>query len=137
MMESLGGDVAKKGIYLINWNFNKLFEIQPGMLFTDYLKTKAASGVDVRVLIWVNEYIFGIFQSWNQPPNFNFNIPAVLLDKLAEGQDWLREKTEYWYQLMITNLEALEELRKEPALADKALANTLDYPVGSSERKSY
>lgn|GEM_PF-2445047 len=134
-MESLSGDFTSQHIFLMHWTFNKQFLIQPGLLFTDYLKTKAAAGVDVRVLIWVNEFIAGTALSWNTPLDFGFNIPPYLLDKFEQGRDWLLQDETYWTDLMVTNLETLVELRTEPALAEKALANTLDCPIGSSHSK--
>ena len=134
-IDSLSGNIARQGIYLMNWNFDKNFEIQPGLLLTDYLKSKASSGIDVRVLVWVSEHIVGQSQSWNLPFDFDPYIPVYLYDKLGQTRDWLLKDEQYWKEVMRMNLETLVELRQEPLLAEKAQANTLDCPAGSSHAK--
>ena len=130
-MESLAGDVSKQGIYLMNWLFEKEFEIQPGIVFTQYLRDKARSGVDVRVLIWLNHYFYTTYQNWVLPAQYAINVPLGVIDKQISAPTGAVELNKY----MITNLETLEELRLEPNLVNKALANTLNYPAGGAHAK--
>jgi phosphatidylserine/phosphatidylglycerophosphate/cardiolipin synthase-like enzyme len=126
-MEALAGDVSKQGICLANWLFWFEFEIQPGISMVDYLKAKAAAGVDVRVLAWVNEYLV-------IPIVGTIGIPEAL-EYGGTAAAGAAATAAYYRDIGLDNLRTIIELRKEPALADKVQANTLDANAGSVHMK--
>jgi phosphatidylserine/phosphatidylglycerophosphate/cardiolipin synthase-like enzyme len=133
-IESLSGDIANQSIYLLNWTFNLNFYIQPTELFTDYLKRKAGLGIDVRVLLWVNEFFLGTADTWNLPIDVGFGYPAIYA-QMEKERDVKIQGQDYWNGIMQQNLAAILDLRSDPVLAEKAQINTLDCPPGSSHAK--
>ena len=96
-------------IYLACWALNPLFTLDNNQKLTELLRDHAADGVDVRVLLWVNEGALG----WD-------NVPFVETP-LAKTQ---------W-----TNITTAQELRSYPNLENKVILNVLDHLYGSSHMK--
>jgi phosphatidylserine/phosphatidylglycerophosphate/cardiolipin synthase-like enzyme len=96
-------------IYLANWVFNKDFELANNKKLTELLRDHAADGVDVRVLLWLNEGAF----AWDYVP-----IYRPPLEKPQRA-----------------NIATTQELRTYPNLEQKVMLNVLDHLYGSSHTK--
>lgn len=96
-------------IYLANWVFTKNFTLGPNKKLTELLRDHAADGVDVRVLLWVNEGAL----SWED--YIPFEIPLIKPQK--------------------SNIDTAQELRSYTNLENKVILNVLDHLYGSSHMK--
>ena len=96
-------------IYLAKWVFKKDFTLGNNKKLTELLRDHAADGVDVRVLLWVNE---GALRWEDYVP---FEIPTI--------------KTQW------ANIDTAQELRSYPNLENKVILNVLDHLYGSSHMK--
>lgn len=80
----------------------------------DVLKAKAAAGVDVRVLGWIS---FSVMADY-----------FVLTTSIQNGAGSIRD-------VNVGTMASIHELRKEPALADKACLNIIAHSAGASHTK--
>lgn len=96
-------------IYVAGWVFNKDFELSPNQKLTELLRDHAAAGVDVRVLLWLNEGAVGFD-----------NLPFVEIP---------------FANVCRQNIDTALELRSYPGLENKVILNVLDHLYGSSHMK--
>jgi len=96
-------------IYLACWVFNQDFTLGNNEKLTELLRDHAAAGVDVRVLVWVNEGSLGFDQ-----------LPFV--------------ETPF-ANVCRTNITTAQELRSYPNLENKVILNVLDHLYGSIHMK--
>jgi phosphatidylserine/phosphatidylglycerophosphate/cardiolipin synthase-like enzyme len=80
----------------------------------DLLKAKAAAGVDVRVLGWVSSSVMADY--------------FVLTASIQNGAGSIRD-------VNVGTMAAIRELRKAPALADKACLNIISHSAGAVHTK--
>jgi phosphatidylserine/phosphatidylglycerophosphate/cardiolipin synthase-like enzyme len=119
---------SEQAIYIASWYFNSSFAfdesksdgIHPTKLI-ELLGYKVSRGVDVRVLIWVSDFVLATGMPMANIPGATSSAPFV--------------------EMMVQNLRTIEELRsyiKDDGtypLADRVIANTLDHPYGAAHTK--
>jgi phosphatidylserine/phosphatidylglycerophosphate/cardiolipin synthase-like enzyme len=117
----MGGKIlpapGSSGTYLPTVELEKHFSLDgPGAAahMVDLLKAKAKAGVDVRILGWVS---FAMMAD-------NF----VQTRAVQHGLGWIRD-------VNIATLASIQELRTEPALAEKAWVNILTHSAGAAHAK--
>ena len=110
------GDTSKQGIYIAGWLIDISLIISPGGgTLQSVLEQKARDGVDVRLLVWVNDYVY----------DSQTNI-ADLVAFFRGG---------WGYETIINqNLNTISTLR-QGILASNVMINSLDHPLGSSHMK--
>ena len=126
-INDLSGPADQQGIYLAAWNFNRdfRFRIASGggsTSLVDLLEIKADEGADVRVLIWVSDFVMS---TGFAPAKIPF-APALLAPPVQ-----VLSKV----QIQAMNLAAIEKLRSQPHLGDRVIANTLNDPIGAVHTK--
>lgn len=100
-------------IYLAGWWFSPLFSLDSengAAKLESLLRAKARDGVDVRVLGWVL-------------------CPELMMNTTVQNNAALAYKMSYG------TMRFIRELRREPALADKAVLNVLSHPAGAIHTK--
>ncbi|MFC4913903.1 phospholipase D family protein [Actinomadura gamaensis] len=117
----MGGKIlpapGSSGTYLPTVELEKPFSLDgpaAAARMIDLLKAKARAGVDVRILGWVS---FALMAD-------NF----VQTKAVKHGLGWIRD-------INIATLASIQELRTEPALAEKAWVNILTHPAGAAHTK--
>jgi phosphatidylserine/phosphatidylglycerophosphate/cardiolipin synthase-like enzyme len=96
-------------IYIAGWVFNPAFTLANNQKLTELLRDHAADGVDVRVLLWVNEGALGFD-----------DLPFVEIPFTSTQR---------------TNITTAQELRSYPNLENQVILNVLDHLYGSSHMK--
>lgn len=130
---ALSGPASEHVIYIAAWHFRTTFafQVDDGVhpsRFVELLAFKASQGADVRVLIWVNDFLMAT--GLPLP-----NIPGELARPFAPHV----EKN-------VENLTTIRDLQSHPntgpagstpalPLADRVIANTLDHPYGAVHTK--
>jgi phosphatidylserine/phosphatidylglycerophosphate/cardiolipin synthase-like enzyme len=117
-----GVGAEEQGIYLADWQIEKDFTFPNGTKLTELLTTEAIAGVDVRVLVWMNDYAMDT--TYNV-----LNLVARFPGDLAKFS------TTNMLSVNVQSLQTFIELTKEVNLQDKVMLNTLDYPAGSCHMK--
>jgi phosphatidylserine/phosphatidylglycerophosphate/cardiolipin synthase-like enzyme len=115
-----GVKAEEQGIYLANWAIEKEFTFPNGWGLIETLTIEAIAGVDVRVLIWMNDYAM----------DSTFNSANILFPS-----DLSFLSTNNFLTVNVHNLQTFIELTKVQNLKDKVMLNTLDYPAGSCHMK--
>ena len=119
-----GVDGSEQGIYLCNWVFEETFAFPNGANLITLLKSEAQAGVDVKVLLWVNDY------AMDTRSNKAYWLPFLWFpDDLSE---WPNDNLLY---VNVQNLRAFINLTQRSELEDKIMLNTLDYPAGGCHMK--
>ncbi len=107
------GPAGNPVIYMAGWWFTPIFSLEAmsgGPELTALLKAKARAGVDVRVMGWVL-------------------APELMANALVQQHAADAFRTSYG------TMRFIRELRSEPAIADKAVCNTLSHPAGAVHTK--
>ncbi len=113
-----GVNATEQGIYLANWVFEESFTFPNGASLIDLLKDEAIAGVDVKILVWVNDYALDTQQD-------SFFLGGDLAD-------WPKDN------MLFVNVQSLKtfiNLTQTPELEENVMLNTLDYPAGGCHMK--
>lgn len=137
-IDSLGSNPnTTQGVYIAGWWLDSNFNLSVGESLLNRLKAKQDEGVDVRVLAWVNDYVFDthlnlaeiIFQIGDI-----FSNPTTGLNSTNLNDSSIQEaSTNSISHINYLNLEEVRKLRD--AGLKNCMINYLDHPLGAAHAK--
>jgi len=131
VIDSLGqgtaAENANEGIYIASWAFDPLIRLNgPGTLtLVEKLAEKAVAGVDVRVMVWVNDFLM--------EPSFPLAQIVDIGAKFKQERPHEKQQTINLYG--VDKVMRAYEVAGAFPLRDRTVVNTLDNPVGGCHMK--